>query len=989
MTTNDNKSYSQYDNNFIDKLLGEMKNTFNRTDSVRVELKNEESAESVEMNSEETVTSPKKSKTGTPGRRSSKQKVDEKTEESTKRSSRRMKSATKKSVLQNAIARKKSYNEPTRQRLTRQLKPTQKVLENIAQAKDVVKRVKMKDNAQNNNHLGEGNSKKTSTTPKKNQKGTKMLKIDESDEDSQSDLNCSEDDFEVDNVRSIRKSRRLSNSPIKKVAEATPDPAPNIADQVEDIPGHPSTTLMRENPELALRLCLCTQKTHFYVAEGNSEDIVYCSAVDSIDDKLVGCSREVTVNVSSLIRPSRRVPYMSLCELHKNRMIRHNCCPTCGIFCTQGKFVQCESNHQFHEKCRLLVGSTECCPHCGTSSPSRDLLLKFKCTKNPVFLPTQKSKGQTAKMTFSKAKDQIRSSTPLLIPLDSFQSLETLADGATFTENDILDAVSEDDNEKLMSIIASTSVDLNFKLDACNSGTLLHYAAHKGWLKMCHLLVSLGLHINEIDGEQNTPLMLAIIGHKIDIVQYLVRAGADIALKGTDGMTALHVSSKCGNLQACKILLEAGASIKKYIDCQDDGGWTPLVWACENGFSEITDFLIGQGADHRLRDVEYNEALHWAAFSGCSHIVELLLNRGCDINTVNAHGETPLHIAAREDRYNSVIVLLARGANVFLVNKNDETPLNCVPEDGMCHNPIALNMQLQSLVNPSSRLFTNIVAEDISKGRESNPVQCINAVDDDLEPKDYVYITKSIISSESIAIKSTPSSLQRCTCDERCTGEDCLCGTLSVKCWYDEDGKVFMDFKFSDTPILFECSDTCTCNAITCRNRVVQRGTQHRFQLYKTDSKGWGVKTLRLIERGHFVCEYVGEILTDSDADHREDDSFVFDLGTKDTDNFCVDAKFYGNLTRFINHSCNPNLHPVKVFVDHQDVRFPRIAFFALRDIRAEEELSFDYGRKFWIAKYKSFSCQCGSDHCRYSNEAIKRLIDEEVNLKDEDSLSS
>src|SRR6218665_2347034 len=61
----------------------------------------------------------------------------------------------------------------------------------------------------------------------------------------------------------------------------------------------------------------------------------------------------------------------------------------------------------------------------------------------------------------------------------------------------------------------------------------------------------------------------------------------------------------------------------------------------------------------------------------------------------------------------------------------------------------------------------------------------------------------------------------------------------------------------------------------------------------------------------------------------------------QDTETFCVDAAKFGNVSRFINHLCEPNLTPVKVFVDHQDLRFPRMCFFANRDIRANEELGY------------------------------------------------
>lgn len=59
----------------------------------------------------------------------------------------------------------------------------------------------------------------------------------------------------------------------------------------------------------------------------------------------------------------------------------------------------------------------------------------------------------------------------------------------------------------------------------------------------------------------------------------------------------------------------------------------------------------------------------------------------------------------------------------------------------------------------------------------------------------------------------------------------------------------------------------------------------------------------------------------------------------RDGDTFCIDARHYGNVSRFINHACEPNVHPVRVYVDHHDLRFPRIALFATRDIAAGEQL--------------------------------------------------
>jgi len=158
--------------------------------------------------------------------------------------------------------------------------------------------------------------------------------------------------------------------------------------------------------------------------------------------------------------------------------------------------------------------------------------------------------------------------------------------------------------------------------------------------------------------------------------------------------------------------------------------------------------------------------------------------------------------------------------------------------------------------------------------------------------------------------------------------------------------------------------------------------------VFRTAGRGWGARTLLDIPQGSFVCEYIGELITDAEADSREDDSYLFDLDNKDADTFCIDARKYGNISRFVNHLCEPNLTPVKVFVDHQDLRFPRICFFATRDIKANEELGFDYGEKFWIIKWKQFTCTCGWPKCRYSKETIHKTL-EEYNRRQEDEINA
>ncbi|CAG2173811.1 unnamed protein product, partial [Oppiella nova] len=280
-----------------------------------------------------------------------------------------------------------------------------------------------------------------------------------------------------------------------------------------------------------------------------------------------------------------------------------------------------------------------------------------------------------------------------------------------------------------------------------------------------------------------------------------------------------------------------------------------------------------------------------------------------------------------------------------------------------------------------------LLHRDLSKGKEYYQIQVVNGVDNEPYPIDFMYVTDNCEASQ-INIDRTITSLQSCQCEDDCTSQKCVCGAISFRCWYDKEGKLLPEFNLMDAPMIFECNRACSCWK-TCNNRVVQYGVRSRLQVFRTNGKGWGVRALRDIPKGTFVCEYVGEIISDSEADRREDDSYLFDLDNKDGETYCLDARFYGNICRFINHLCNPNLTPVKVFVDHQDLSFPRIALFSSRDIRAYEELGFDYGEKFWVIKYKTFTCSCGAHDCKYNKESIhttienyyKRLRDEQLSI--------
>lgn len=180
-----------------------------------------------------------------------------------------------------------------------------------------------------------------------------------------------------------------------------------------------------------------------------------------------------------------------------------------------------------------------------------------------------------------------------------------------------------------------------------------------------------------------------------------------------------------------------------------------------------------------------------------------------------------------------------------------------------------------------------------------------------------------------------------------------------------------------------ECNGFCACGKL-CFNRVVQHGVTIKLQVFGCGRRGVGVQTLEPISCGSFVCEYAGELLSYESAKRRADyanpamHNYILTVreffGTKSLTTH-VDATYVGNVARFINHSCEPNLFVQPVRVENA---VPRVALFAMQDIPFHAELTYNYsgGRSFTTDEDSNFPsdncehkllkkpCLCGSLNC-------------------------
>ncbi|XP_031268469.1 histone-lysine N-methyltransferase, H3 lysine-9 specific SUVH1-like [Pistacia vera] len=290
----------------------------------------------------------------------------------------------------------------------------------------------------------------------------------------------------------------------------------------------------------------------------------------------------------------------------------------------------------------------------------------------------------------------------------------------------------------------------------------------------------------------------------------------------------------------------------------------------------------------------------------------------------------------------------------------------------------------------SSRV--GLILPDLTSGAESTPVSLVNDVDDEKGPAYFTYFPRVKYTK---SFRLTEPSFG-CNCRSAC-----LPGNPNCSCMQKNGG----DFPYtangilvSRKPMIYECGPSCPCTS-SCKNRVSQTGLRVHLEVFKTKDKGWALRTWDPIRAGTFICEYAGEVVdkvkSRQDGEEGENDDYVFDTtrvydsfkwnyepGLIDEDDcnnsteeydipfpLIISSKNGGNVARFMNHSCSPNVFWQPVMFEQNNETFVHIAFFAMRHIPPMTELAYDYG----IARsdegnsdsHRKSKCLCGSPRCR------------------------
>ncbi|XP_022538322.2 histone-lysine N-methyltransferase SETMAR [Astyanax mexicanus] len=268
---------------------------------------------------------------------------------------------------------------------------------------------------------------------------------------------------------------------------------------------------------------------------------------------------------------------------------------------------------------------------------------------------------------------------------------------------------------------------------------------------------------------------------------------------------------------------------------------------------------------------------------------------------------------------------------------------------------------------------------DLSGGLENIPVLIESGVSQDALSK--LQYTPENVQGPGCDVDPSEVTLPGCVCRaQSCVPDGCPC--LCFGQAYTSEGRL-VERQADEADLLhsqpvFECNVLCECSE-SCQSRLVQNGLRVQLGVFRTQDRGWGVLALEPIPRGCFVCEYAGEVIGFQEARRRQlsqtssDMNYIISVrehgGERRFIQTFVDPASVGNVGRFLNHSCQPNLVMLPVRVHSLA---PRLALFASRDVEVGEELMFDYSgghdsntqTQMDAGASQKKPCHCGAPNC-------------------------
>ncbi|BCE03112.1 ankyrin repeat domain-containing protein [Marinicellulosiphila megalodicopiae] len=160
----------------------------------------------------------------------------------------------------------------------------------------------------------------------------------------------------------------------------------------------------------------------------------------------------------------------------------------------------------------------------------------------------------------------------------------------------------------------------------------------------------------EING---SPLLIAIKHQNIELVELILKAGANPDYYGHYYYSPLHMALILKNNEIVKALINHNVDL----EIRESGaiGKTAILFAAEYGDIELLKILLAGGANIDIADNYGDKALAFAAFHGQLEMAKFLVSLSVDVNHQNRNSKTALIHA--KDRGHAEIVGYLSGLN--------------------------------------------------------------------------------------------------------------------------------------------------------------------------------------------------------------------------------------------------------------------------------------------------------------------------------------
>ena len=189
-------------------------------------------------------------------------------------------------------------------------------------------------------------------------------------------------------------------------------------------------------------------------------------------------------------------------------------------------------------------------------------------------------------------------------------------------------------------------------------GTALHAASRMNRLEVVQSLLRHGADVTATGMWRLTPLLFASLRGHPEVVRWLLKHDADVKSKADLDYTSLHLAAEGGHLEVVRMLLNQNADTNARID----GGRTPLHLASAFGHTDTVRSLLNHDADPLARGRFQRTSSHIASSSGNLDTARLLLEHGVEVDAEDEDGKTSYQIALSEGHDEVVQLLLSHGA---------------------------------------------------------------------------------------------------------------------------------------------------------------------------------------------------------------------------------------------------------------------------------------------------------------------------------------